>query len=62
MTSNTFFDLKVHLYPLPGMDIDETMREVKWLVTLMNDRIPECPPLEVVIHFPEETDTDDLPF
>ena len=63
MTSNAYFDVKVHLYPLPGMDIDETMKEVKWLVNHMKESVPEVPPIDVIIHFPpDDSDTDDLPF
>jgi len=59
-------ELKVHIDVEPQWSLDDTLREVKSIVTLIENRIPQVPPLDVVIHFTEpelESDKgDDLPF
>ena len=60
-------ELKVHIDVEPQWSLDDTLQEVKSIVTLIENRIPQVPPMDVVIHFtdPEpviETGGDDLPF
>ena len=60
-------ELKVHIDAKPHWSLDDTLQEVKSIVTLIENRIPQVPPLDVVIHFPDpepviETGGDDLPF
>lgn len=64
MTRSRNMELKIHIDSKPHWSIDETLQEVKSIVTLIQNRIPEVPPLDVVIHFMEPYDesTDDLPF
>ena len=64
MTRSRNMELKIHIDSEPHRSIDETLHEVKSIVTLIQNRIPEVPPMDVVIHFMEPYDesTDDLPF
>ena len=59
-------ELKVHIDVEPQWSLNDTLQEVKSIVTLIENRIPQVPPLDVVIHFTEpelESDKgDDLPF
>ena len=59
-------ELTVHIESEPNWTLDETLYEVKSVVTLMQNRISQVPAMDVVIHFtdhvPELDKGDDLPF
>lgn len=59
-------ELKVHLDCTSFDKVDDTLAEAKSVVTLLNDNIPELPPIDVIIHFPQSGygvgDSNDLPF
>ena len=59
-------ELTVHIESEPNWTLDDTLYEVKSVVTLIQNRIPHVPPMDVVIHFtdpePELDKGDDLPF
>ena len=59
-------ELTVHIESEPNWTLDDTLYEVKSVVTLIQNRIPQVPPMDVVIHFtdqaPELDKGDYLPF
>jgi len=59
-------ELKVHIDVEPQWSLNDTLQEVKSIVTLIENRIPQVPPMDVVIHFtdpePKRDKGDDLPF
>ncbi len=57
-------ELIVHIDSEPNWTLDDTLYEVKSVVTLIQNRIPQVPPMDVVIHFtePKLSKGDDLPF
>jgi len=66
MKQRSNMELTVHIESEPNWTLDDTLYEVKSVVTLIQNRIPQVPPMDVVIHFtdpePELDKGDDLPF
>ena len=66
MNRDRKFEMKVHIDCEPHWTLDETLQEVRSVVTLFKNRIPQVPAMDVVIHFPDELfqegEFDDLPF
>ena len=42
--------LTVHIESEPNWTLDDTLYEIKSVVTLIQNRIPQVPPMDVVIH------------
>jgi len=66
MKQRSNMELTVHIESEPNWTLDDTLYEVKSVVTLIQNRIPQVPPMDVVIHFtdqePKRDKGDDLPF